>query len=346
MTYLSKKRSNEGAFDKDLQSWIKACISNQFRPTDQDFPQTQSESEGLLPWLAYRLHETGTLESLPTTQQDELRQGLRHSSLLHLDCEGELKRLSHSAAEDGIRLLTFKGHAVARTLYPHPACRVTSDFDFLVDPLQLDGIRSWLADSEYAPTNPFAGTIWLGAQNWAREIGGVTRFHSDIHWDYTSRMYFRQRLSFDDIWDRSVEVPCGDFMLRVPCPVDNLVLACVHLAAFDPGLHVRLIWLLDIYLLMASLDDSDVAFLLERAEKAHALEACLVFGERAEELGDADALGAVLSGLRKVASKRRMRAYDRTLRWRGWDLACYWARLGVKEKVLFFGDMVRWVKGR
>ena len=102
----------------------------------------------------------------------------------------------------------------------------------------------------------------------------------------------------------------------------------------------------ELCLLMAALDADEITLLLERAERAYALEACLVFGELAAELGDAGALEPVLAALRGRADEGRMRAYDRTLRWRGWDLACYWGRLGLKDKGLFFGDMVRWVWGR
>jgi hypothetical protein len=70
-------------------------------------------------------------------------------------------------------------------------------------------------------------------------LDGNAHFHVDLHWDYSNRMYFRNRLGFAEIWAKSREVACGGAMLRVPCPVDDLVLACVHLAAFDPGVHVR-----------------------------------------------------------------------------------------------------------
>jgi hypothetical protein len=128
--------------------------------------------------------------------------------------------------------------------------------------------------------------------------------------------------------------------------VDDLVLACVHLAAFDPGMQLRLIWLLDIYLLMAALDKADLTFLLERAEKAHAIEACLEFGEMAARLGPEGPIEPVLDALRSQASDQQARAYDRTLRWRAWDLARYWVRLSVKDKFGFFGDLFRWIRVR
>ena len=329
-----------------LPAWIAACLGDGFQPPAGAFPLDAAAAEGILPWLAYRLYDSGALDSLPAEQRDELRDALRRWSLMHLDCEGELERLMESASQAGLHFLAFKGHSVSRTLYPNPACRPTSDFDLLINPRQLEPAKAWLSALGYEPVDPFAGTLWLGAQSWSRTIDGTVRFHVDVHWDYTSRMYFRRRLGFEEIWDASLEVPCGETSLRVPCKVDNLLIACVHLAAFDPGIPVRLIWLLDIYLLMAALDEAELAFLLERAEKAHAIEACLVFGEMAAELGPEGSIEPVLDALRGLASERQARAYYRTLRWRALDLGAYWVRLPVKEKLEFFGDLVRWIRVR
>jgi hypothetical protein len=254
-----------------------------------------------------------------------------------------LERLAEIAQAMDVRFMPFKGHSVARTLYPHPACRPTSDFDVLIDAGQVSLGQAWLLEAGYVPYDPFSGTLWLGAQSWTREVDGKTRFHVDLHWDYTNRMYFRHRMGFGEIWESSQVVACGEAVLRVPDKVHNLIIACVHLAAFSEEVPIYLIWLLDIYLLMRDFNEGDVAVLLDRAQRARAVEACLVFGELAAGLGDADEVEGVLEALRGMASQRRMRGYDRTLKWRAWDLACYWRRLKGLDKVLFFGDMGRWV---
>ncbi len=329
-----------------LQAWVAACLADEFQLPAGAFPLEAAVAEGLRPWLAYHLHESGALDTLPTNQQEELRNALRRWNLMHLDCELELERLAVSARAAGLRLLAFKGHSVSRKLYPHPACRPTSDFDLLIDPSQIALAQDWLTAQDYRPFRPYTGTIWQGAQPWNHFIDGKLRFQVDLHWSYTNRMYFRNRLDFDAIWARSQAVSCGKTELQVPCKVDDLVLACVHLAAFAPGVKVKLIWLLDIYLLMAALDEAELAFLLERAGKAHAIEACLVFGEMAAGLGPEGSIESVLDALKGVANDRRARAYDRTLRWRALDLGAYWVRLPLREKSRFFGDLFRWVRVR
>jgi hypothetical protein len=310
-----------------VASWLQAMLIGDSRNIDIPFPASAAQEQGVLSWFAYEL-------------------GNSQLNLMHLDCESELECLLNTAKDEELEVLAFMGHSVARTLYAHPACRITSDFDLLVSPKKVENAQQWLSGSGYVAAAPYIGKIWLGAQNWYRSENDHIRFAVDLHWDYTNRMYFRRRLGFDEIRAESVEVPCGNSVLHVPCPVDNLVIACIHLAAFDPGVPVRLLWLLDIYLLMSSIDKSEIGFLLERASQAHAVEACLILGEKAAELGDAGNLEPVLTVLRDKASKRRMRFYDWTLRWRVMDLMAYWLRLPVKDKMTFFADFRRWARVR
>jgi hypothetical protein len=329
-----------------LHAWVAACLAEPLRLPDVGLPMQAAADQGVLPWLGWRLQESGLLAELPAGQQEELRDALRRWGLMHLDCDAELERLAATASERGLRFIAFKGHSVARTLYPHPACRPTSDFDLLLDPAQIAAARDWIAAMGYTPLQAFVGNLWLGAQSWASDDAGNARFHADLHWDYSNRMYFRNRVPFESLWARSRAVPCGAAALRLPCPVDDLVLACVHLAAHDPGRPVLLRWLLDIRLLLGALGADDIRLLLRHAGRARAVEACLAFGEAAAALDHAAQLEPVLGALRGAASQRRRRAYRRTMKWRAWDLGAYWLRLPFGDKLAFFGDMRRWIRVR
>jgi len=329
-----------------LTAWVAACLRDDIRLPAVALPLEAAAAEGVLSWLGWRLQESGLLAELPADQQQDLRQSMRRWALMHLDCEAELERLAKSAAVRGLRFIAFKGHSVARTLYPHPACRPTSDFDLLIDPEQVPLAREWVAGLGYAPADPYVGTVWLGQQAWHLADGNNRRFAVDLHWDYSNRMYFRRRVPFAALWAHSREVPCGDAALRLPCPADDLVLACVHLAAHNPSMPVLLRWLLDIRLLMGAVTGDEIPFLLERAQQARAVEACLDFGERAAALGDPELLEPLMSALRAVASERRRKAYQRTLESRAWDLSMYWLRLPPGDKFRFFGDMFRWIRAR
>jgi hypothetical protein len=296
----------------------------------------------VLPWLAHTLHEAGQLGE----QQAEVRKILNECAALHLFGEHELARLAERARYFGVDFVAFKGHAVARTIYGHPACRPTSDFDVLVAPGDVIAAQALIKESGYRPYGAYYGTLWLASQVWVPESGGALQGSLDLHWDVTNRMYFRHRVSIKNLVRDARRVPCGDTELRVPCPVDNLVIACIHLAAMDPGITVDLRWLLDIRLLLAEIAGSEIDALVERAREWHAVEACLVFGEAAAGLDDDPAVQPVLEALRATASAQRMAEYDRTLRSRGYDLWRYWLRLGAREKVELVGAFARKVLKR
>ena len=112
----------------NLKLWVSALLAGQYLLPDKPFSLDEANAEGMLPWLAYHLHDSGGHNSLSTGHHQALQQSLRRWGLMHLDCEAELERLAASADKAGLRFLTFKGHAVARNLYP-PAC-LSADFRF------------------------------------------------------------------------------------------------------------------------------------------------------------------------------------------------------------------------
>jgi len=340
MSFLQQSVELESPRWQALQPWVAALLSDAQKLPRTALPLESATREGVLPWLAHSLHDAGRLQGLGD-QQPEIRKVLNHCAAVHLFGERELSRLAALSRDFDMGFVVFKGHAVARTLYAHPACRPTSDFDLLVAPGQVAAAQDWLKAAGYRPYDPYYGTLWLASQVWVPETAASLAGSLDLHWDVSSRMYFRHRVSIDALIRDAPRVPCGETEIRVPCPIDNLVIACIHLAAMDPGITVDLRWLLDIRLLMAEIAPLKIDNLVERAREWHAAEACLVFGEAAGRLDDSPVVQPVLEALRAAASPRRMAEYDRTLRSRGYDLWRYWLRLGAREKVGLVGDAVR-----
>jgi hypothetical protein len=255
--------------------------------------------------------------------------------------EQGLEHLLADAERTGVEFVAIKGHALARTLYPNAACRPTSDFDLLVDPGQVTEARRLLAELGYRAFGRYHGNYWLASQTWHFLENGRARYAVDLHWDITNRMYFRNRVDLSELVRQAPRAACGGQFLRVTDKADSLIVACVHLAAFKPGLSVDLRWLLDIRLLLGALGENEIPGFVERALECHAVEACLVFGEAAAKLDESGAMEPVLKALRAAASERRMAEYDRTLRSRGYDLWRYWLRLGRGDKVGLLGDLFR-----
>lgn len=338
MSYLQQEIELDQERWAVVRPWVAALLPVNASIPSREFPLDDAKLEGVLPWLAYRLYEAGLLVDLGK-QQADLQKVLKQYAASHMFDEMQLERLASLAGDAGVDFLAFKGHAVARTLYSNPACRPTSDFDVLVAPGQVTAAQSWLESAGYRAYDPYYGNHWLASQTWIPVQQGGFSSSVDLHWDISNRMYFRQRVDIAQLIRNAQRVPCGEAEIRVPGLIDNCIIACIHLAAMDPGMPLDLRWLLDIRLLMAAIPEDRVGELLERADQWRGVEACLVFGEAAAKLDDSDAMEPVLEGLRGAGSAKRMREYDHTLRSRGYDLWCYWGRLPGKEKAAFFGDL-------
>jgi hypothetical protein len=337
MSYLQQKvEINRGRWAR-VQPWVAALLSEHPAPPAGSFPLAEAEQEGVLPWLAYRMHEAGMLQGLGE-QEAAVREVLNRCAVQHMLSERELERLLGIAETTGIEFVAIKGHAVGRTLYPHPACRPTSDLDLLVSPEQVEAAQALLREAGYRPLNRYIGHGWLASQSWLYGTETRARHSVDLHWDITNRMYFRHRVNPVDLIQASPRVPCGNRSFQVTNLFDSTAIACVHIAAFKPGLLVQLRWLLDVRLLLAAIPGEEIPAFIERMADWRAVEACRVFGEAAAKLDDSPALGPVLRALRNAASEERMAEYDRTLRSRSYDLWRYWLRLPASGKVSLIGE--------
>ncbi len=345
MSYLQQKVE----LDRDrwaiLQPWVSTMLLDNPVFLSKNFPLQAAELEGVLPWLAFELHDAGLLDQLGD-QQKEVRKVLAHCAAAHLYCEWELARLALLADDLGVDFLAIKGHAVARTLYKHTACRPTSDFDILIAPKQIKPAAVWLTSAGYKPYGSYYGIHWLASQVWVPSKQRQIPVTVDLHWDVSNRMYFRHRFDIDELVCNARRVQVGKASIRVPNLFDDTIIACVHLAAMDPGMPVGMRWMLDIRLLMASIPHSQVDEFVTRAAELRTVEACLVFGEAAAGLDESEALVPVLDGLRAVAASKLMAKYDRTLRSRGYDLWDYWWRLKGRKKLGFYGDLMRKLSAR
>jgi len=345
MGYLSQAVEINAERWAAVQPWVAALLAERPALPAGEFPLDAAERERVLPWLAYRLYETDVLGTLGAAE-GAVRAELSRCAAGLMFAEQELERLLGLAEQAGVDFVAIKGHGLGRTLYSHPACRPTTDFDLLVAPGQIAAMQDLLSAHGYTPFNRFLGKNWLASQTWLFASDGRARHAVDVHWDISNRMYFRQRVDLAALIREAPSVPCGQRLLRVTNPVDSAVIACVHLAAMDPGLPVDLRWLLDIRLLLATLSADESEALVARARQWAAVEACLVFGEAAARLDDSPTVQPALAALRAAASAQRAAEYDRTLRSRRYDLWRYWLRLPAGDKLALFAEGARRGLGR
>ncbi|AKS42746.1 nucleotidyltransferase family protein [Wenzhouxiangella marina] len=176
----------------------------------------------------------------------------------------EERRVFHGLVEAGLRMLPLKGALLAYSCYPAPNQRWRSDLDVLVDPAQLAAARVALTSLGYRPVWSVPGGTPVEQEPWmARHPSGA--WSVDLHWANRNHPVLRDRLSFEEQWAASVEMPGLGPGVQGQCPVHALLNAAMH---WYDNLYDEprpLGWLLDIDLLWVQLDEAAVNELLRLA---------------------------------------------------------------------------------
>lgn len=160
---------------------------------------------------------------------------------------GRQIRIITTALEDaGITVLLLKGPALARTVYPDPALRYSSDIDLLVKPedvLKCEPVFTQLGYSCPERTFHFAPhdqhhQVFLPPGNGSRV---------ELHWvaDANYRMFCPGWLT--TAFDRKIRVTSEDLSFYTLHPVDHLTFLAFHHVFQHQAL--RLDWICDIALL-------------------------------------------------------------------------------------------------
>jgi hypothetical protein len=278
------------------------------------------------PFIAWQLKQSGQLDELTPATRERLQHTLRQHGVLHLVQETGIKELFAAFQQENLRALLIKGHAIGRTHYPSPLCRPTSDVDVWVDPERVDEAEGLLRKSGFEMTQRHSGRLWHAANGWRKTIGGLA-FHLDLHWDISNRWYFRHRLDFNDAWRRKRDIEIAEQMVTAPGDSDAFIIACVHLAAMDPGITIEPRWLLDVYLLMQSMNEEDQTKLLKICQASSTIEACSTYASPAVALGENSQATQLTSALQNASQQSRVKAYDKTLGSRFWDYLSFRGRL-------------------
>lgn len=174
------------------------------------------------------------------------REALARATVLEELQRRELARLTAAFADRAIPILLLKGAAWAYTVYARPVLRPRDDTDLLVDPSAVDSAGRLLLRLGYEPSVENVMALASGQRHYRRVDDRQIAHPIDLHWRVTNPLVFVGALPFERLWTRSVAMPVPD--ARTLCPVDALVLACLHRLAHH-GAESPLLWLMDIHLL-------------------------------------------------------------------------------------------------
>lgn len=172
---------------------------------------------------------------------------------------GMLRRIDAALARAGLVAVVLKGPLFAERFYPRPSARATSDIDLLVDERLLDVVAAKLEEVGYRRST-------------APEEERFRREHHHLHLEHEGALPlelhflayrgFGRRMPSEELVARGVSAPGGYGALRVLSVEDELAYLAVHAAAHR---FVRLGWLFDLKLLLATMTPAQVEVAAERA---------------------------------------------------------------------------------
>jgi len=233
-----------------------------------------AEAHRVMPLAAWRINERG--EALHDWFDDasSLAEDLRRRAAIDLMRTHELRDLvDHMHAIDGARPILIKGAALAHTHYPESWLRPRLDTDMLVSPRSADAVRKRLREIGYEPVPSTSGELVMSQAAFDRiDAHGLTH-PLDLHWRISNWHVVGPLLPHDDVADRSVCVPALGPHARAACPVDALVLACLHRAAHHRDSD-ELLWLYDIHVVATGLTADEWRNVEHLAERTGTTAVC------------------------------------------------------------------------
>jgi hypothetical protein len=186
----------------------------------------------------------------------------------------ELNVVLRACEDVGARPLVFKGAALAHTHYAASWQRPRADADVLIAEARRQEVFSQLQRLGYERRTFTSGRlVTYQAPFWRRDHLGIEH-DLDIHWRIVNPQAVSQALKHDELVERSVLACAEGYPIRVPSPVDSLLLACGHRIAHHPGDEQR-VWLEDIHLLASRLGSSEWEAFVARAASRSIRAICL-----------------------------------------------------------------------
>jgi hypothetical protein len=184
---------------------------------------------------------------------------LRHQALL--------KQVLALLAGMGVQPVLFKGTALAYSLYPGPVLRSRGDTDLIVSLVDRVRVTEALEGLGFMRDAGVSGNfISYQATFTLTEANGSS--HSlDLHWRINNSQLLARLFTYEELRSRAQALPELSPHAFAACPVDALLLACMHRSGHkrspyyvDGVAHYsgdRLIWVYDIHLLARKLTQDE-----------------------------------------------------------------------------------------
>lgn len=207
--------------------------------------------------LGSRLRAAGTLATWPAEFHQACVAAERQAVTLDCIRQIELVRVLDALSAAGLRVLTFKGAALAHSHYPAPHVRSRTDSDLLVAPGDQPRLSIALDRLGYLRQQETSGRLVSHQSHFGRsDRHGI--FHAlDVHWKVSNRHTLADRFGFEELWRDRVPLAALGPSAATVSPAHALLLALLHRAGHHPG-SLNLLWIYDIHLLASGLTDAEV----------------------------------------------------------------------------------------
>jgi hypothetical protein len=254
---------------------------------------------GVQPLVARQLRR-GILSNAPDALQQAMARSAVQQAAVEQRLAAEIRRVVDALADAGVPSLLMKGAALAYSHYPHPCLRPRADTDLIVRSSDLPTASRVLEKLKYEALNVTTGDLVLHQRSYARTDRLGIRHLYDVHWKLAAPKIVSDLVTWDELRARASPVPALGDQARAIGHAHALFLACVHRIAhhYDSD---RLIWLFDIHLLAASLDQIQLRDFIRLAAEEPVASMCARSLSRAREhLGTTLPVGMVVSGFSRT----------------------------------------------
>jgi hypothetical protein len=260
-----------------------------------------AEDHGVLPLVAAALPQ---LSQAPRVLAAEAARRAQEYVGADLVAEVELRAVLAALHTSGVDPVLIKGGHLAYTHYPRPDLRPRFDTDLLIAPDALPGTDGVLTGMGYTSQPSVGEDIVMSQRCYTKRGSGGQRHLVDVHWKLANSPVFADLVSYAELAREAVPVASLGPSARGLSPVHAMLVACVHRIAhhFDAG---NLIWLYDVRLLAAGLDERDWDRFIDLAANRRVAGVCRTSLERAVNRLRAPVPPRVLEELGRRSAARR-----------------------------------------
>lgn len=185
----------------------------------------------------------------------------------------------------GIQPILLKGTALAYSIYFDPAVRTRGDTDLLIRIDARDRVHQALVSLGYQVSNQVSGEFISYQANYVQLSPEGYSHTLDVHWKINNSEVLSRLFTFDEIHKDAQPLPRLSPQAIGSSRVHALLIACMHRCTHRTNPYYvegrpyltdsRLIWLYDIHLLAASMNEHEWIECMRMAERKQLRAVCI-----------------------------------------------------------------------